>query len=131
MVPAQKEPVPQPGSPPEDGDVKAKSRDRDVGKKDKIRLLLPLLRAGGALPPSSAELSLPARPARPAPLKQHKPGEQPGPERIGEGRWSSDEIARYDQGIEKFGATVSQTLAMQSVIDVGQSDLMMATNQTC
>lgn len=107
MVPAQKETEPQPGSPNEDNSAKSKSRDRDVGKKDKIRLLLPLVRTRGLLPPSSAELALPARPARPVPLKQHKSGERPRADRIGEGRWSAEEINRYEEGIERFGPTVS------------------------
>lgn len=106
MVPSQKEVEPKPGSSNEDNAVKVKSRDRDVGKKKKIRLLLPLARARELLPPSSAELALPSRPARPVPLKQHKSGENSGPERTGEGRWSSEEIRRYDEGAEKFGPTV-------------------------
>jgi|EP01044_Picomonas_judraskeda_P019945 hypothetical protein len=110
MVPAQKDPEPQPGSPDEDSAAKAKSRDRDVGKKQKIRLLLPLVRTRGLSPPSSAGASQEPRPARPSPLEHPTPtsGEDSGQQRTGERpSWSSEEVSRYDEGADKFGPTVS------------------------
>ena len=95
------------GSPEADEAGRAKSRDRDVGKKQKIRLLLPLLRAGGLLPPTSADLALPARPVCPAPSQQHKQDGDSDPPRDS-GRWSAQETARYEEALGKCAPSVKR-----------------------
>eukprot|EP01043_Picozoa_sp_COSAG02_P059478 COSAG02_NODE_7591_length_2944_cov_1.834095_3_plen_122_part_00 len=119
MVPP-KAPDPQLGSSTEDNVGRSKLRDRDVGKKDKIRLLLPLVRAGELLLPSAAEGSPSEKPVLLKPLKQRKSGEHTAPERTGEGRWSSEEITLYEEGLENFGPTVSWVTLSNSLTQVSQ-----------